>query len=374
MKTRVAICWAENTDWSVEEVKLREPEAGEVLVKLAFAGLCHSDEHVRMGDLSIPDEEGGYLLSPTPMVGGHEGAGVVEAIGEGVTKVAVGDHVAASFIPACGMCPPCSSGRQNLCDRGAETLQAEPRITAANGTEVRSMAGLGTFGEHMVVDQDSLVKVGEWYPLDAVTLVSCGVATGYGSAVNVADIRPGDTVVIVGVGGIGMNAVQGAKAAGAAQIIAVDPVEMKREFAQTVGATHTAASIEEATPLVNDLSWGRNANTVILTVGDATSDLFAPAMAMVGKGGELVLTSLSNVNQNNISMNTFDMTMSQKALKGNVFGGCNPRVDIPKLLRQYEAGQLRLDELITARYTLDQINEGYAAMHAGENVRGVIVF
>jgi S-(hydroxymethyl)glutathione dehydrogenase/alcohol dehydrogenase len=374
MKTRVAICWEEKADWSIEEVELREPQAGEVLVKLAFAGLCHSDEHIRLGDLSIPDGEGGYLISPCPMVGGHEGAGVVEAVGAGVTKVEVGDHVATSFIPACGVCPPCASGRSNLCDRGAETMMAEPRITAANGTEVRSMAGLGTFGEHMVVDQDSLVKVGDWYPLDAVTLVSCGVATGYGSAVNVADIRAGDTVVVVGVGGIGINAVQGAKAAGAAHVVAVDPVEMKREFAQTVGATHIAASIEEATPLVNELTWGRNANTVILTVGDATSDLFAPAMGMVGKGGEMVLTSLSDINQNEISMNTFDLAMNQKSLKGNVFGGCNPRVDIPRILRQYEAGQIRLDELITARYTLDQINEGYADMHAGKNVRGIIVF
>ncbi len=374
MKTRAAICWEENTDWSVEEVELRDPGPGEVLVKLAFAGLCHSDEHIRLGDLSVPDEDGNILAGPCPMVGGHEGAGVVETIGEGVTKVAVGDHVSASFIPACGTCPPCNAGRSNLCDRGAETMSAEPRITAADGTEVKSMAGLGTFAEHMVVDQDSLVKVGDWYPLDAVALVSCGVATGYGSAVNVGDIRPGDTVVIVGCGGIGMNAVQGARAAGAAQIIAVDPVEMKREFAQTVGATHTAASIEEATPMVTDLSWGRGANTVILTVGDATSDLFAPSMAMVGKGGTMVLTSLSHIMQNEISLNTFDLAMSQKTLKGNVFGGCNPRNDIPAILKQYEAGQVRLDELITNRYTLDQINEGYADMHAGKNVRGVIVF
>ncbi len=374
MKTRAAICWEEHTEWSVEEVELRDPGPGEVLVKLAYAGLCHSDEHVRLGDLSLPDEMGGVAFSPCPMVGGHEGAGVVQAVGEGVTKVAVGDHVSASFIPSCGVCPPCSSGRQNLCDRGSETMSAEPRITAADGTQVKSMAGLGTFAEHMVVDQDSLVKVGDWYPLDVVALVSCGVATGYGSAVNVADIRPGDTVVIVGVGGIGINAVQGAKAAGATQIIAVDPVEMKREFAQTVGATETAASIEEATPMVNDLSWGRGANAVILTVGDATGDLFAPAMGMVGKGGTLVLTSLSHIAQNEISLNTFDLAMSQKTLKGNVFGGGNPRNDIPALLRQYEAGQIRLDELITKRYTLDEINEGYADMHAGKNVRGVIAF
>lgn len=372
MKTRAAICWKEHTDWSVEEVELADPGPGEVLVKLAYAGLCHSDEHVRLGDLSLPEELGGG--GPCPMVGGHEGAGVVEAVGEGVTTVSVGDHVSASFIPACGTCLPCSTGRQNLCDRGAETMAAPPRITAADGTPVPGMAGLGTFAEHMVVDQDSLVTVGDWYPLEAVALVSCGVSTGYGSAVNVADIRPGDTVVVVGVGGIGINAVQGAKAAGAAQIIAVDPVEMKREFAQTVGATHSASSIEEATPLVNELSWGRGANAAIITVGDATGDLFAPSMGMVGKGGTLVLTSLSHIMQNEITLNTFDLAMSQKTLKGNVFGGCNPRADIPAILRQYEAGNVKLDELITARYSLDDINQGYADMHSGKNVRGVIEF
>lgn len=374
MKTRAAICWEENTPWSVEEVELRDPGPGEVLVKVAYAGLCHSDEHIRMGDFSVTDEDGSILVGPCPMIGGHEGSGVVEAVGEGVTKVAVGDHVSASFIPACGSCHPCSTGRQNLCDKGGQTMSAEPRITAANGTMVKSMAGLGTFAEHMVVDQDSLVTVGDWYPLDVVALVSCGVATGYGASVNVADIRAGDTVVVVGVGGIGINAVQGAKAAGAMHVIAVDPVEMKREFAQTVGATHTASSIEEATPMAAELSWGRGANAVILTVGDATSDLFAPCMAMVGKGGSLVLTSLSDIEQNEISLNTVDLAMSQKSLKGHVFGDCNPRADIPDILRQYEAGQIRLDELITNRYTLDQINEGYADMHAGKNIRGVIAF
>lgn len=373
MKTRAAICWSEHTDWSVEEVELKDPGPGEVLVKMAYAGLCHSDEHVRLGDLTVAEG-----IGPCPMVGGHEGAGVVEAIGEGVAHLKVGDHVSASFIPACGRCAPCSSGQQNLCDRGAETMAPEVRHFPAERPEnagegdLTAMAGLGTFADYMVNDQDSLIKVEDWYPLDAVALVSCGVATGWGSAVNVAQVEAGDTVVVVGVGGIGINAVQGAAMAGAANVIAVDPVEMKREFAQTVGATHSAASIEEAHQLVGEISWGRMANSVIITVGDAISELFAPSMAMVGKGGDLTLTSLSHINQNEISLNTFDLAMNQKQLRGNVFGGCNPRVDIPRLLRLYEQGKLKLDELITGRYKLEDINQGYADMHAGTNVRSVI--
>jgi len=373
VKTRAAICWSENTDWSVEEVELSDPGPGEVLVKVAYAGLCHSDEHIRLGDLTVAEGFG-----PCPMVGGHEGAGVIEAIGEGVAHLKVGDHVSASFIPACGRCPSCSSGHQNLCDRGAETMAPPQRhFPAANpdhpaDAQVRAMAGLGTFADHMVVDQDSLVKVEDWYPLDAVALVSCGVATGWGSAVNIAQVEAGDTVVVVGVGGIGINAVQGAAMAGAANVIAVDPVELKREFAQTVGATHSAASIDEAKELVGELSWGRMANSVIITVGDAISELFAPAMSMVGKGGDLTLTSLSHINQNEISLNTFDLAMNQKQLRGNVFGGCNPRVDIPRLLRLYEQGKLKLDELITARYSLEDLNQGYVDMHAGKNIRAVV--
>ena len=156
--------------------------------------------------------------------------------------------------------------------------------------------------------------------------------------------------------------------------IAVDPIEMKREFAQTMGATHAVASIEEATPLVQELSWGRGANQVIITVGDATSDLFAPAMGMVGKGGSLTLTSLSNMMQNDISLNTVDFAMSGKHLHGSIYGYCNPRADIPKLLRLYDQGKLKLDELVTQKYALEDINEGYRALHDGEIIRGLIDF
>ncbi|MEK9579948.1 MAG: zinc-binding dehydrogenase, partial [Acidimicrobiaceae bacterium] len=265
------------------------------------------------------------------------------------------------------------SGMQYLCDNGAEIMAGSDKFFGERGP-VKAMSGIGTFSEYAVVHENSVVPVGDWYPLEAVSLCSCGVATGWGSAVNVADVSAGDTVVVVGTGGIGVNAVQGAAMAGAANVIAVDPIEMKREFAQTMGATHAVASIEEATPLVQELSWGRGANQVIITVGDATSDLFAPAMGMVGKGGSLTLTSLSNMMQNDISLNTVDFAMSGKHLHGSIYGYCNPRADIPKLLRLYDQGKLKLDELVTQKYALEDINEGYRALHDGEIIRGLIDF
>lgn len=349
--------------WVVDEYEIPdEPGPEEILVKMAFAGLCHSDEHIRLGDL------GPMAL---PMVCGHEGSGVVQAVGERVRGFSVGDHVAASFIPSCGRCPSCAVGEQYLCDNGAQIMYGEPKFQGPKGP-VRAMSGIGTFSEYAIVHENSIVPVGDWYPLEAVALTSCGVATGWGSAVNVAQVRAGDTVVVVGVGGIGVNAVQGAAMAGAANVIAVDPVEMKREFAQTVGATHAVASMSEAVSLVNDLTWGRGANEVLLTVGDATGDLFGPAMNLVGKGGSLTLTSLSNMMQNEVTLNTFSFAMQGKQLRGSIYGYCNPRADIPKLLRLFEQGKLKLTELVTKRYSLDEINEGYRAMHAGENIRAVI--
>jgi S-(hydroxymethyl)glutathione dehydrogenase/alcohol dehydrogenase len=375
VKTRAAICWELNGDWSVEEVELDDPKPGEVLVEIAYAGLCHSDEHVRLGDFSAPDLG---ILPNLPMCGGHEGAGVVVAVGEGVTRVAVGDHVSTSFIPACGVCPPCATGHQNLCDLGALIMGGGGMVADgawrmhAKGQDVVTMAQLGTFAEHMVANEASVVKVEKHLPMDAVALVSCGVATGWGSAVYRGGVKAGDTVVVVGCGGIGINAVQGAKHAGATQIVAVDPVALKREYAQQLGATHAAASIEEATAMVGEISWGRMANVVILTPATLTGDFIMAGLGMTAKGGTCVATAIAPMAQFDAQISLLDLAMSEKALLGTVFGSCNPRADIPKLLRMYEQGQLELDSLITGRYSLDDINQGYADLHAGKNMRGVL--
>jgi S-(hydroxymethyl)glutathione dehydrogenase/alcohol dehydrogenase len=219
-----------------------------------------------------------------------------------------------------------------------------------------------------------VVRVEPDIPFTPAALVSCGVATGWGSAVNRAEVSPGDTVVVVGTGGVGMNAVQGAAMAGAKHVVAVDLVEWKREQALTFGATHAFASVEEAAPKVMEMTWGRGADAVILVPGLLTGDLIAPAMSMTSKGGTVVVTAIANMMATEVSMSLFELAMFQKEVRGTIFGSCNPRSDIPELLSMYTNGRLKLDELVTRTYTLDQINEGYDDMRNGRNIRGVVVF
>jgi S-(hydroxymethyl)glutathione dehydrogenase/alcohol dehydrogenase len=243
-----------------------------------------------------------------------------------------------------------------------------------NGEPVTMMAKLGTFAEYTCVSEASVIKVDSDLPLDAVALVSCGVATGWGSATKRADVRPGETVVVVGIGGIGINAVQGAAMAGAKRVIAVDPVEFKREKAMEMGATHTFASMEEAFPMVTQMTEGQMADKVIMTPGVMYGNLMQLGTALAGKGGTIVVTAVAPITQTESSVNLFELAMYNKEIKGTIFGSLNPRIDIPSLLGLYREGQLKLDELITRRYPLEQINEGYEAMRQGQNIRGVIVY
>jgi S-(hydroxymethyl)glutathione dehydrogenase/alcohol dehydrogenase len=374
------VLWGVGQEWQIEELTVDPPKAGEVVVHWKVAGLCHSDEHFVTGDMVPPAEmlEAAGLPPLFPIIAGHEGAGVVVDVGPGVTSVAVGDHVSASFIPSCGRCRYCSTGRQNLCDAGAGAL-GRGMITdgtdrhSVKGEPVNLMAKLGTFAEYSCVAEASIIKVDSDLPLEAVALVSCGVATGWGSATKRADVRPGDTVVVVGIGGIGINAVQGAAMAGAKRVIAVDPVEFKREKAMEFGATHTFSSMEEAFPAITDMTYGQMADKVIMTPGVMYGDLMALATGMAGKGGTIVVTAVAPMTQTESSVNLFELAMYNKEIKGTIFGSLNPRHDIPALLGLYREGQLKLDELITRRYTLDQINEGYEAMRQGHNIRGIIV-
>jgi len=381
MKTRAAILWGVGQDWSVEEIELDPPKEGEVLVEMKAAGLCHSDEHMVTGDMVAPEELRQLFELPDtfPLIGGHEGAGVVQEVGPGVTTLKPGDHVSASFIPSCGRCRYCSTGRQNLCDLGAGALNRGQILDNtsrhhARGQDIAIMAKLGTFSEYTVVNEKSLIKVDDDLPFAAVSLVSCGVATGWGSAVERAGTAPGDTVVVVGIGGIGMNAVQGAKMAGARHVIAVDPVEFKREKAMEFGATHTVPSIEEALPFVTQLTWGQMADRVIMTPGVMYGDLMAGALSLTGKGGTCVVTAVAPMTQTESSVNLFELAMWNKEIKGTIFGSLNPRRDIPNLLSMYREGQLKLDELVTRTYPLDDINAGYQDMRDGKNIRGVITF
>jgi S-(hydroxymethyl)glutathione dehydrogenase / alcohol dehydrogenase len=370
ISTRAALLYGPGEDYKIDTVEIDEPGPGEVLVEIRACGLCHSDEHVRTGDLPLPHY---------PVICGHEGAGEVTQVGDGVTTVAPGDHVALAFIPSCGSCPSCRAGRAFLCDTGMKLFDTgmitDGRVAHRIGGEpVARFSQLGAFSERQLLAESSVVKVDPDIPWPAVALVSCGVATGFGSAVNRAGVKPGDTVAVLGVGGVGVSAVQGARVAGARRIIAVDPSEFRREHAQRFGATHVYASLDEAIAGVGALTWGTMCDSVICTFGVMLGELLEPALTLTAKGGTCVVTSVAPMTQAKADLNLFFLAMMNKEIKGCLYGSDSPRAQIPRLLGLYQDGILKLDEMITSTYRLDQVNEGYADIEAGRVLRGVILF
>ncbi len=382
MRSRAAILHDVGGPWSVEDFELDPPRAGEVLVQMAAAGLCHSDDHVLQGDMSASNEVLRSLGLPTmfPLIGGHEGSGIVVEVGDGVTDFAPGDHVVMSFIAVCGQCRWCASGMEYLCDYGGQTLtpgmptDGTFRHHTADGQPLGHISKVGSFAEHTVVSANSLVKIEPHLPLVPSALLSCAIPTGYGSVVNRAGVRGGDTVVIIGAGGIGTGAIQGAHVNGALHIIAVDPVEFKQKEALRFGATHSVASTTEAAELVRDLTYGVMADSVVVAPSLVTGDDVNAAIKLTRKGGTCVLTGMTPQTTRSIKIALQDFILWNKNLVGTVFGSCNPRADIPRFARMYDAGQLRLDEMITKRYRLEDINDGYSDLLNGEIIRGVIDF
>jgi S-(hydroxymethyl)glutathione dehydrogenase/alcohol dehydrogenase len=371
MKTRASVLLSAPGKYETVELDLQEPGHGEVLVKMAASGMCHSDDHVATGHMPLP---------VYPICGGHEGSGVVQDVGPGVSGLQPGDHVVFSFIPSCGRCRWCARGKQNLCDLGS-TLLVGSRFDdptsfrmSLNGAPVAQMVGISTFSEYTTADQHSCVKIPDDIPLDRACLVGCGVGTGWGAAVNSAEVQIGDTVIVMGIGGIGINAVQGASHAGAQNIIAVDPVPFKREKAHEMGATHSFETMVEATELANSVTNGQGADSAIVTVGVTTGAHVGQAFAAIRKGGTCVVTGVGDLTEVGIPVPLAELTLSQKRIQGSLFGACSPSVDILLQLDLYRAGRLKLDELITTTYTLDQVAQGYEDMHAGRNVRGVVIF
>lgn len=386
MKSRAAVLRGVGLDWEVADVELDPPHAGEVLVKMAYAGICHSDEHFHSGD-SVPTSEMEEMMRASgvpvpewfPMLGGHEGSGVVETVGPEVKTLKPGDHVAISFFPACGNCRWCTTGHAYLCDIGADIYDKamttdKTRRRHLDGEDLMAMMQVGTFSEFVVASERSLVKVHDWISLEAASLVSCGVTTGFGSGSVAAGTEAGDTVVVIGVGGIGMNAVQGAKVAGARHIVAVDPNEFKRQMAPVFGATHTAVDTGAALELVKEITWGVMADRVILTPGVVPADMVLMGMMLLRKGGTCVLTGMAKITDMMVPLILGDMVSSCKTLKGALYGEMNPREAMPRLLSMYESGLIKLDELVTQRYKLDEINEAMRDLRAGKNIRGVIAF
>lgn len=371
MRTRAAVLYEAPGKWSVEEVELDAPKHGEVLVTMVAAGLCHSDDHIATGD---------QPTAHLPFVAGHEGAGIVAEVGPGVTALEVGDHVLTSFIPACGQCRWCAMGMQNLCDLGALIMQGHQldgtfRMHTADGRDIGTAGLLGAFAESQVYDQRSVVKIDKDIPLEIACLVSCGVPTGFGSA-GAGNVQPGDVVLVAGVGGVGMNAVQGARESGAAHVIVADPVAQKQKWALEFGASEAYESIAASMDRIQQLTHGQGADVAILCAGLVHNDLIGDGLQAIRKAGTLVLTGVSPADEDGAvpGLNAATMAIMQKRIQGALYGMKSPREAMPMLLNMYRAGKLKLDELVTATYSLDQINEGFDDMRNGRNIRGVIHF
>lgn len=382
MQVKAAIVTELNGPWRTEVIEIDEPRAHEVKVKMAFAGLCHSDEHTRVGDMAPPTEVLALfgVDSMFPYIGGHEGSGLVESVGPEVSGLAPGDHVSVSFIPSCGKCQYCASGRPFICDLGATTL-AGPMIS--DGTwrhrfgekNLNRYAQLGTFSEYIVVHEASIIKIDPWYDLRAAALISCGLATGFGSSVTRGGVKPGDVVAVIGCGGVGSGAIQGAVHAGARAVIAIDTNPSKVDRAMRIGATHAASSsLEAAFSFLGELTSGRNCDVVILTPGRLTGELIEEARSITAKGGVIVATAIAPFAQTQVSLNLAMFTLLNQELRGTIFGSVAPRVQIPRLLRLHHEGKFLVDELVTREYSIDEVNQGYLDLASGQNIRGVVRF
>jgi len=382
MHVKAAIVTELNGPWRTEVIEIDEPRSREVKVKMAFAGLCHSDEHTRVGDMAPPPEVLALfgVDSMFPYIGGHEGSGVVESVGPDVSGLAPGDHVSVSFIPSCGKCEYCASGRPFICDLGATTL-AGPMISDSTwrhrfgDKNLNRYAQLGTFSECIVVHEASIIKIDPWYDLRAAALISCGLATGFGSSVTRGGVKPGDVVAVIGCGGVGSGAIQGAVHAGARAVIAIDTDPSKVDRAMKIGATHGASSaLEAAFSFLGELTSGRNCDVVVLTPGRLTGELIEEARAITAKGGVIVATAIAPFAQTQVSINLAMFTLLNQELRGTIFGSVAPRVQIPRLLRLHHEGKFLVDELVTREYSIDEVNQGYLDLASGQNVRGVVRF
>ncbi len=367
MKTRAAVIYAPGEPMRIEEVELDPPHEHEVQVRMVAAGICHSDYHVVSGELRT------YL----PMALGHEGAGVIEAIGPGVTTCKVGDHVVLSFIPTCGSCPACTAGHANACEKAA-TATSGPLLDGTfrmhrDNADIGQFCQVGSFSERIVASDLSVVPVPDSYPLNRAVLLGCGVPTGVGAVLHRAKVAPGSSVMVVGCGGIGSNIIQGAVLARARIILAVDIHDFKLEYARMLGATHTLNSTrEDPVEVARELTGGRGMDYAFEAISSPAT--IGQAYRATGKNGTLVVVGLTPFTEKSIPISPLDLVLSQKTIMGTLYGDSQPRNDIPNLLKMYRAGKLKLDELVTRTYTLDQVNEAYADLLAGRIIRGVIEF
>jgi S-(hydroxymethyl)glutathione dehydrogenase/alcohol dehydrogenase len=357
---KAAICYEYGKPLVVEEINIDPPEQGEVKVKLAATAICHSDIHMFRGDLP------GKL----PFVGGHESAGYVTEVGKGVTKVKTGDPVVVTLLANCGKCRYCLKGQPHLCN-APFPLDTEARMHNKKGQDLMQLLRTGSFAEYTIVDQSQLIKIPADMPMDRAALLSCGVITGFGAVVNRAKVEVMSSCVIIGVGGVGLNAVQGAAISGAYPIIAVDISDTKLKAAKDFGATHTVNSAKgDAVKAVKDITDG-GADYVFITVGSC--DAVLQGFNMSGPRGMTVVVGLPKFTDS-MNFNPLFLIKDEKILTGGYMGSSNWHLDIPKLINLYKAGILKLDELITHRFPLSKINEAIGEVNRGEVLRNVIMF
>ncbi|HEX2500064.1 MAG TPA: Zn-dependent alcohol dehydrogenase [Methylomirabilota bacterium] len=362
---KAAVCWEAGKPLVVEEVVLDPPKTGEVRVRIGAVAICHSDVHLVRGDWT------GWSSTPPPVVAGHEAAGVVDEVGPGVTRVRPGDRVVVSLLRTCGACVPCLTGAAYLCE-GRFALLTEHRLHARTGQPLNLGIRVAGFAEATVVDQSQLVSVPADLRLDRACLLACGVITGVGAVLNTAQLTPGSSAVIIGAGGVGVNAIQGAALAGASPLVAVDIVPAKLPVARTFGATHAVDGRHADLPrLVRELTGGRGADYVFVTVGNPA--VVSQALTLARRGGTVVLVGMPAAGAT-APIPIGDFAGNGLRLLGSNMGSTRLGVDVPRLVARYQEGRLQLDELITARYPLERINEAIVAMEGGQALRNVIVF
>jgi S-(hydroxymethyl)glutathione dehydrogenase/alcohol dehydrogenase len=357
---RAAIFVGEGQPLEVEDVTPRPPDPKDVTVQVLASGVCHSD-------LSIVN---GYVPLPPPSILGHEGAGVVLEVGSDVTRVRPGDKIVASFIPGCGVCFYCLHDRANLCDQ-MWSFSAVPRATRSDGSVATAMTGLGTFSDVMTIHERSVVKVDTDLPAEQLALIGCGVTTGVGAALNTARVEPGSSVAVIGCGGVGTAVIQGARIAGAARIIAVDPVALKRKTAEQLGATDLVdPSQGDPVAQVRNLTSGRGADYAFEVIG--LPETINQAFSMARPGGTAVIVGMPRMDAT-VTFPAWELFGAEKRLLGCVYGSAQVKRDFHRFIGLAETGRLDLGAMVSRRISLDEVNDAFAAMAAGEVIRSVIV-
>jgi S-(hydroxymethyl)glutathione dehydrogenase/alcohol dehydrogenase len=367
MKTKAAVLYDYGKPLVIDELELDAPREKEVLVRYKAAGLCHTD-------LSVINGVG--RISPLPCIPGHEGAGVIQEVGPGVTKLKPGDHVLLMWVPVCGQCYYCLRGQPYLCaekdkTRGGAMMDGTYRLRKGS-RNIHSMMGVGCFSEYNVVTERNVLTIDPGIPFDIAAIVGCGVITGVGAVINKAKVRPGSSVAVMGAGGVGLNVIQGAVLANATKIVAIDILDNKLELAKVFGATHVInASREDPLKKVMEITEGIGVDYAFEAIGSAETTL--TAYKLIRRGGCAVVVGVPDLDAK-LTLPLVEIPVMEKSILGSLYGSGDIRIELITLLELYKSGRIHLEKLVTKRYRLEEINTGFDDLEAGKNARGVIVY